>query len=851
MYIRVVTPPPTLYTHHALFHFQSLTSGVDNLIQKTKEELVEIKQESYFQKKEIPTEEEAENKDGNKEKVIKKKQWVDLDRNSFEEFDGEVSAEEGDEETVEVKPLDEVGKANEDLINKPEDKEEEEVEAKKELFREPSLEEFIDPDDDDDLFNTAFVDAVTSGEGIKFAVIPDDPVYDDDEDDPFNTEIANVVVKKQEEEKKKEDKRLKFSGLSSVADVLSGKTTQVDKSLVEQTVKRKRRRGNRINLIGDDKNEITAREDIATLTSEQDQTEPSAQLDVFNTEEGLPVPEGDLLSTSPLPVLCKLEDGENESQTKKENTSGLDFSEFELLGDKEAQVLTSNVAILSGEFSKPVEEEEDDFDAAFDALAQQSVTKSRLEDLEKQFENDDIFDTTCADKVLKLASLIDKVDDTEENLEDKFEDPFDTSAYDAITGEVETELEFESLANRDSSEVTKADDEKPVAVKLGPGDSAFSSTSAVTSSEPDQNEGWAAFGGGGETKSKKPPRPVPPRPQRPRPPRVHIDPADIPEAPSVVVKAPSTESIKSWNCSVADNLIRKSQESAAVEPLEEQEEYDPFDTKHVDDFDENKISKGTEEDEEGDIADPFDTSAFQTEKDVTENKETEDLLLEANTPPKSPKRGNDDDDEEEDNEEEEVPDVFSLDLLGSGQEGPQIKDKPIAPEIKPVEELDPFDTEFASHVLPDKGDPFNTSYVQGNPGKAELRALEEEFCKVEDVKSTNLKTKTEVKKAKKVPSASERARPKRSKISKAKEEEAASTAEISDPFDTSAVLSVEDENFDPSSSFKKSREIRLKQEEEADPFDTAIASSVLGESHEVATTSVDNNSDSDDFDPRA
>ena len=32
--------------------------------------------------------------------------------------------------------------------------------------------------------------------------------------------------------------------------------------------------------------------------------------------------------------------------------------------------MTSNVAILAGEFAKPLEEEEDDFDAAFDALAQ-------------------------------------------------------------------------------------------------------------------------------------------------------------------------------------------------------------------------------------------------------------------------------------------------------------------------------------------------------------------------------------------------------------------------------------------------------------------------------------------------
>ena len=42
-------------------------------------------------------------------------------------------------------------------------------------------------------------------------------------------------------------------------------------------------------------------------------------------------------------------------------------------------------------------------------------------------------------------------------------------------------------------------------------------------------------------------------------------------------------------------------------------------------------------------------------------------------------------------------------------------------------ESDPFDTEFATGVLPNKGDPFNTSYVKGGPGKAEIKALEEEF----------------------------------------------------------------------------------------------------------------------------
>ena len=138
----------------------------------------------------------------------------------------------------------------------------------------------------------------------------------------------------------------------------------------------------------------------------------------------------------------------------------MDLSEFEVL-ESVKKDLTSNVAILSGEFattSKDEESEEDEFDAAFDAIAQESVTKSKLEELEAQFETeDDIFDTTKAEKVLKLASLLDKVEEIPANhdqLEEEanFEDPFDTSAYDHITGKVEEELDFDSIAHRENTE---------------------------------------------------------------------------------------------------------------------------------------------------------------------------------------------------------------------------------------------------------------------------------------------------------------------------------------------------------------------------------------------------------------
>ena len=99
-------------------------------------------------------------------------------------------------------------------------------------------------------------------------MIPDDPIFDDGEDDPFDTNIAVVkkIVKEEEQKKKKEDTRLKFTGLSAVADVLSGKSEKVDPSVVEHAVKRKRRRANRINLIGDDASAVTAVEEIAAVS---------------------------------------------------------------------------------------------------------------------------------------------------------------------------------------------------------------------------------------------------------------------------------------------------------------------------------------------------------------------------------------------------------------------------------------------------------------------------------------------------------------------------------------------------------------------------------------------------------
>ena len=797
--------------------FLDLTSGVDSLIQKSKQELEEIKTESYYQPKQFRPQ------DHTKEAIRKKKQkqkkkWVDLDSASFDDYDGEIvdeqqrvkeilgedeeedddSDEEGAEKEADGERLDGETDGNQDEKS---DHEKEESKSP-ELVKEPSIEEYVDPDEDDAIFNTDFVTDITTGK-VQLAVIPDDPIFDDGDDDPFDTAVANKVVKKVEEEKRKEQVKLKFTGLSAVADVLSGKSEKLDKTAVEHAVRRKRRRANRINLIGEDGQELTAVEDIddsiAGKPAAAEEKTPTA--DILG---GLDVPEGDLLATTPTavtPVAASEGSGQKEGEKKK----GLDLSEFEEIAASEPAGLTSNIAILAGEFDKPAEEEEDDFDAAFDALAQEAVTKSKLDEFEKQFENeDDIFDTSNADKVLKLASLLDKVEEPkpeeeaeEEIDENQFEDPFDTSAYDKITGEVETEIDFDSIAHRDAADDTSAPNRAPEVVIKDAGASAFDAPSAVARDLP--SEGWAAFDG---NKPKRPPPPARP----PRPTRNNLDPS---ASPAVVVKAPSTESIKSWNVSVADTLIKKSEIEAQDSLIEqEEEEFDPFDTRDFEQSDKKK-------DEEEDIDDPFDTTAVNDiVEQVEEAKRQEELA-------KQP-----------------------VDLLGGG-DGTDVDGDTLQPVSKDLTdpEADPFDTEFAADVLPNRGDPFNTSHIKGELGKAEIRALEDELLAEPEFDPRTADGTAVPKKS--IPGVAGRARPKGAagelavKVPSQEEEE-------EDPFDTSVVdkvipvrraekrseISVEDEEFDPTAAFKKTKELSIQ--EEADPFDTSVAINALPEEERKA-----------------
>ena len=203
----------------------------------------------------------------------------------------------------------------------------------------------------------------------------------------------------------------------------------------------------------------------------------------------------------------------------------------------------------------------------------------------------------------------------------------------------------------------------------------------------------------------------------------------------------------------------------------------------------------------------------------------------------------------------------------------------LASTLVPVanEEVDPFDTDFAADVLPNKGDPFDTSYVKGGPGKAEIRALEEEFLTQEEFDPRVAEGSSVPKQV--APGTAGKPRPIHRGGSRGKLEIKAPPAPPpeeeedaeEDPFDTSIVdkvipiraakqrtdLSVEDDDFDPTQSFRQANK------KEIDPFDTSVAAAVIPELETPADDEdkpltvepiekpLPTSLTDDDFDPRA
>jgi len=284
----------------------------------------------------------------------RKKRWVDLEQEGFEEKEGAAEDVSETDETDQEEEDEAAQHSDEDKVNGTVagvEQEEEEEEEKPAGFVDVPEDEAVDVDEDDDIFNTDFAAAAVSG--LKLAVIPDSPEEPADGDDPFDTKFAQDIVEKHEKEKKVRDKvesnRVKFGSIAAAADVLTGKADRVDKHAVDHAVRRKRRRANRINLIADEVDDVTALDDIEGISPTRADDE---QKDVLGGDDGLEVPVGDLLSSTPSPGPYVRQEGSEQEEQERERAEhqlSEDLREFDVV-QKEEVALTSNIALLQVQY---------------------------------------------------------------------------------------------------------------------------------------------------------------------------------------------------------------------------------------------------------------------------------------------------------------------------------------------------------------------------------------------------------------------------------------------------------------------------------------------------------------------
>ena len=424
-----------------------MTSGIDSIVKQKKDDLDSLKVTSYYQRKKTQDEIEEDARLARPKNLVgaRKKRWVDLDQDGFEEREGVIvedvsEAEETDAEVDEDEP---VAQDENDIQPSPKEETPVEEEAEQEVEEEEKEEE------EDDIFDTEFVNEQLAVLDLKLNEIPDSPI--DEGPDVFDTNYASDIVQKAEKERAKAEKaendKIKFGCIAAAADVLTGKSAAVDKSAVEHTIrKRPGRPRPRPGVTTNQEPEpevVTAAEDVdsAKLEPTDDSNISAAAGDSKITVGSTSAEASPVVPGSPNVDLFP-----STEPAEPENATGIE---------------DSNEPNEIVEPPEEEEEEDDPFDAAFDELAKEALQKVNIDDITADLFNEDLFDTSAADAVLNLASLtnvVEKEKEEEEIVLDTFDDkdPFDTSAYEHITKDFEEDLEFESLAKRDPNETSSA-----------------------------------------------------------------------------------------------------------------------------------------------------------------------------------------------------------------------------------------------------------------------------------------------------------------------------------------------------------------------------------------------------------
>jgi len=365
----------------------------------------------------------------------KSKRWVGFEEGSsgIDDQAPEESEEEPNntDETVAPVSVDEHLEAEPAATTAEEEEEEEEEE-----------------DEVNDIFDTSYVDVV------KLAYIPDSPTQEDEGFDPFDTSIAEKVIKEEEAQAKN---KKKLVSLGCAVEVLTGRLEATPTVAV-----RKRRVVPRspqdTNFLLDDNALQEAEEGHGNGHSLlDDSTEPNLSEEVpgpcrslldEDTEISVPVARlEDTLVGPTVPASVEREESQENSTEENVDFKNL-VAEFDVISGGETDATPSTVVEVPNLVA-----EEEDLEDEFAALAAESVSKKTADSQEEQ-----------------------EVDE---------KDPFDTTVAAVILGEQPDSLDIERDFNPDTLSFPPQ--------KTGPPFPISPDVDIVLATEPHKKRHWAAF----------------------------------------------------------------------------------------------------------------------------------------------------------------------------------------------------------------------------------------------------------------------------------------------------------------------------------------------------------------------
>lgn len=312
--------------------FKAITAGIDDVLKKTQGDLDRIKTNSFFQRKPTQTElKAAEDKlEAQKRAKLEEELRIKAECEAL-------AAAKAQEEEAACAPAD----------------------------AESSSE---DSDNGDDIFDTSYVDVITSGE-VKLAYIPESPTEENAEFDPFDTSIVDKVIQPNPLKKNK-----RYISLGCAVEVLSGKEVDINPDVFRSKAVRKRPKP--VNLLLESYDDSSACVKLAndkplkTLLDD----DPDLQTDAL-----------------PLTIVTPIE---IKPQTVKEDIKTPQQDISQIINEFDSPLILSETVNTQLQV-------DDDIDDEFAALAAESLSKSPLP------EDIDPFDTSFADHLVPAVNTLD------------------------------------------------------------------------------------------------------------------------------------------------------------------------------------------------------------------------------------------------------------------------------------------------------------------------------------------------------------------------------------------------------------------------------------------------------------